>query len=299
MSFIGLAITGYLLLALEGVFSKYLLTGKIKSWPTYAFYVGVFSLFGLILLPFGAVWPGGKSFALALTAGGLFFISLCFLYQALERSAASRVYVLYGTLVTLGTMVLAPAFSNEDLTPREIFGTLLLLVGGFLISYKFYKKKFFGGYKATLVAGITGAVSLLFLKKTYLVMNFFSGYAFSRLGIFLGALVLLGIPVFRKKIKYSLKQKSRRQNTTYFFGVLGNKSLAGLGTILISGAIYKGSVTIVNALMAVQFLGTFLLATLLALFWKKELQEEIFRQNIIFKLLGVMCVVVGVMLVAR
>ncbi len=44
-----IAIAGYLLLAIEAVIAKILLTSKVKDWRLYSFYVGLLSLTGVFL----------------------------------------------------------------------------------------------------------------------------------------------------------------------------------------------------------------------------------------------------------
>lgn len=298
MSFISIAIIGYSLLAVEGVLSKYLLTGKIKSWQVYLFYVGMLSLFGLVFIPFGLAWWGMNVFVFSLLSGLSLFVSLAFLFQALQVSAVSRVYVLYGAITTITTFILANVFFMEELTIKEIIGIVFLLIGGFFISFKFYKRRFFSSYKKIILAGVLAGISFVLLKNVYDNSNFVSGYVYSRLGIFLGTLIFLAIPIFRKEIFKKRISQKKEKKLGNFFGVVLAKAIAGAGVILISYSISIGSVTIVNALNSVQYLLTFFLATILAVFLKNVIKERLTFSNVVFKLIGVFFISLGVFLVS-
>lgn len=263
MNFVWLAILGYLFLALEAVVGKYLLMGKIKNWRLYLFYVSFLSLFSLFFSPFGLAWWGWKLFLWSFLSGAIFFLSLSFLFYSLSTSVASRVYVLFGAISTFTTFVLMKLFSEEDLKSWEIISVFLLLLGGFFISFKFSQKRFFHNCQKVILSGFLAGISLVLLKYIYNETNFISGYVYSRLGIFGMAVLFLGIPFWRKKTFIKNKKNQKKRS---FLIVLPVKILAGIGTILISYSISVGSLTIVNALVSVQYLATFLLTMGLAFF---------------------------------
>ena len=296
MSFLSFSIIGYLLLSVEAVLSKALLTGRLRSWQVYVFYVGIFSAFSFLLFPFGLCWSGWESFGISFFSGLVFLGSIGFLFNALYRSSASRVYVLFGSVSTVTTLFLSDIIMGKSVATNEVIGVFILLLGGFFISFKFYKGRLFSSWKKILVAGILNGASLVILKVSYEQQNFISGYIYSRLGIVFGTLVLFSWSSFRRAIN-SGTSKSRKKNTGDLFGVIGTKALAGLGTITVQYAIFLGSVTIVNALVSVQYLFTFIFSTILSIFFKRIFREETFASNLFFKFIGVTLVIVGVFLV--
>jgi drug/metabolite transporter (DMT)-like permease len=293
-----IAIAGYFLLAVEGIFSKFLLTGKIKNWRLYSFYVGILSLNGIIFAPFGMVWRGWILLLISLLAGLVFYISIIFLYRALQKSSASRVYVLFGAVVTIGTLLWEHILVGKNFTFDEILGVLFLIIGGFFISFKIYKLKFFSNYKNAFTAGLLMSFALVMLKYAFDGQNFVTGYVFSRVGIFLTAISLLGSGSFRKAVKRNFSKKERKNQKGNFAGVLTAKVIAGVGTLMVNFAISLGSVALVNALVSVQYLFTFLLAIVLGMYFKEYLQEKLNFYNIVFKAMGVAAVIVGVILVS-
>jgi drug/metabolite transporter (DMT)-like permease len=150
-----------------------------------------------------------------------------------------------------------------------------------------------------VVAGFLVAFSLIFLKYVYDDQNFVSGYVYSRLGMFLSAVIFLLIPFSGKQVNFSKgkTKKDKKKNGLDALAVLCTKALAGVGAILTYYAISLGSVTVVNALVSVQYLFTFLLVVILG-FYIDSLRENLTFKNVIFKSLGVLLVIFGVVLIS-
>ena len=288
---------GYLFLAIEAVVTKILLTNKIKSWQLYSFYVGLLSLNGVFFAPFGLKWFGWFLFAESLLAGVIFFLALIFLYKSLRKSSASRVFVLYGGIVTLVSFVLSGFLLGETFSIFNLVGLGLLMIGGFFTSFKIEEKRFFRSYKNVIFSGILMGVALIILKDVFDSQNFITGYVFSRIGIFLSALSLMFFGEFRIAIQKHFSKKPRKNNQKNFGLVVGTKILSGSGTLLIQYSISIGSVALINALVSIQYLFTFVLATLVSLFLKNVIQEKLTWKNLIFKIIGVVFIVVGIVLI--
>ena len=292
------AIGGYALLAGEAVLSKFLITARLKNWQLYTFYVGIFSGFALVFTPFGFEWHGPEAFLAAIISGFLFYLALAFLFQSLLVSSAVRVYVLFGAVITLTTVFLARIFLDDKITALSILGIAFLILGGLLISFKHYEKTFFSNWQKTVLAGILAALSYIVLKYAYSQQNFISGYVISRIGITIFAFLSLLVPSFRKNIFASLRKGKRKEHIKDFFGSVVAKTVAGTGTVLIHYSIFLGSVVIVNALVSVQYLLTFLISVVLSFYWKKIFIEKFTPLNIVLKVLGVALVVLGTVLVS-
>jgi drug/metabolite transporter (DMT)-like permease len=292
------AIAGYTLLAGEAVLSKFLVTARLKNWQLYTFYIGLFSVFSLVFTPFGLDWWGPQAFLAAVFSGVLFYLALIFLFQSLFVSSAIRVYVLFGASTTLATTLLAPLFLKEKITSLSFLGIALLVLGGFFIAFKHYERKFFSNWQKTILAGILAAASFIVLKFAYSEQNFVSGYIVSRMGITAAALFSLLVPTFRRKIFSSFKKEKKKENVKNLFGSIAAKTLAGVGTVFIHYAIFLGSVVTVNALVSVQYLLTFIFSVVLGFFWKKIFIEKFTPFNIFLKVLGIICVVLGTILVS-
>jgi len=298
MSFISIAIIGYLLLSVESVLSKALLVKRLANWQIYVFYVGIFSIFSFVLFPLGLVWSGWNSFGLAFLSGLIFLGAISFLFKALRDSTASRVYTLFGSFTAITTFLFSEMIFLKDLNIRNSCGIILLLVGGFFIAYKFYKKRFFRNWKKIVIAGFLSGVSLIILKLSFENQNFISGYIYSRMGIVAGTIGLLTFPFFRKNILKQFKKRKTKEKLLDFTATVGIKILAGLGTIIVTYAIFLGNITVVNSLASIQYLFTFIFSIILSIHFKLIFQEELTKADLLSKLIGVVLVIVGIILVS-
>ncbi|MDP1845342.1 MAG: hypothetical protein Q8L09_01175 [Candidatus Moranbacteria bacterium] len=297
MNWITITIIGYTLLAVEAVMSKYILAGRMKGWRLYTFYVGLFSLFTLVLSPFGLKWGGTIPFLITFFSGIIFYISLGFLFSALLRSSTERVYTLQGASITLLTLLFSFLLLGEIVYLSKIIAIVLLVIGGFFISFKFYRGRFFSGWQKVIIAALLSSVSLIMLKYSYNGQSFITGYVFNRMGIFSGALLSLAVPAFRREILNNWKKKSVSQNTINLAGTIIAKTIAGIAMLLINYGIYLGSVSVVCALVSVQYLLTFAFVFGLSFYFRKIFVQHMTWQNIFSKIVGIALITAGTILV--
>jgi uncharacterized membrane protein len=297
MNAILLANFGYMLIAIESVVSKFLLSGKVKSWKLFVFYIGLFSGFSIFFAPFGLHWYGFEIFLISLLAGILFFVHYAVLYRTLEHCQASRVYVVSGAVATMATILLTKTFQVEEISSLQFLGVCLLLVGGILVSLKVKELEFFEGFTGSVLAGLVLSLSLVVLKYTYVEQDFISGYVYTRMGSVVATILFLSVPSVRKEVMFLLKKKGNKERAGQFFSVMAAKVIAAAGTLMVNGAIYMGNVSVVNALIAVQYLCTFIFSLLLSLRYAKIYAEKFMPADLILKSIGVGLVVAGVFFV--
>jgi drug/metabolite transporter (DMT)-like permease len=297
MNWIAITILGYALLAVEAVMSKYILAARMKNWQLYTFYVGIFSVFSLSFAPFGLKWFGTIPFLISFLSGIIMFLSLAFLFHALLRSSASRVYILFGASSTITVTVLAKIVLGDAFSTKEVAGILLLLIGGMIISFKFYASRFFSHWRGATLAGILAAFSMILLKYGYNHQAFVSGYILSRSGMLFGALASLLIPEFRKAVFNGLKKRKRKENIENLAGTIIAKGTAGLGTLLVNYSIAIGSVAVIGSFVSVQYLLTFVFALFLSYYFKDIFIEKFSMLNVLTKIAGILVITIGTLLV--
>lgn len=261
MSFL-LAIIGYFLAALVFVLDRYILHSRIPSPSVYAFFVGMFSIFGLLVAPFGLGFFGWGPTLLALLSGVLFVWGLVALYSAIAVSDISRIAPLVGSLATAFVLLVSQSgilVASESFDAMKVWAICLLVGGGLLLSlqFPFKRRVFFRGFAFSVMAGVFLALFSLLYKAGAEGQNFVSDFVYSRLGMVLGAFSLLLYAPFRKKILHSCcrveqKERRKRQWTTVIIFV-GNKTLSGVSYFCNSLAITLGSVVAVQALASVQY----------------------------------------------
>jgi drug/metabolite transporter (DMT)-like permease len=310
------SITSYFINAGVHVADKFLLSKKIHSSIVYAFYVGIWSIFNFTLLIFDFWVPTAREFGIDILAGLLFLVTLIFWYKALHQSEATRVVPIVGALVPIFSLLLGYIFLDEVLEQKQILAFFILIAGGILISVKhtrFYAlselsnrlKNIFGnmlgGIHASyrpmqrlvvnsLVSATLFATYYVIIKYVYTFQPFIGGFVWSRLGTFLGVIIIFLIPQYRKKIIEYRKHTKKPKSLGLFLAV---RLLAALAFIMLNWAISLGSVAMINALQGTQYVFLFLLVLFLSARYPKVLKEEWGRGVILQKSIGIVLVMLG------
>ena len=134
ISWVYIAIVAYFLTALNSVVDKYLLGRSIPHPVVYAFYVGVFSIFTIILTPFGFMWPGWVQFGAALFVGIVFLLALISFFAALKADEASRMVSIVGGVTPIFILILSAVVFGDSLRGNEYYALALLVLGTVVIS---------------------------------------------------------------------------------------------------------------------------------------------------------------------
>ncbi len=301
-----LAIGSYLLLALNGVADKFLLSKSVKHPVAYAFYVGITGPFTLVLSLFGLA---GKylhlsffqnTFSLqflsfpdtmvALLAGACFPYALYFLYKAIQETSVSRVLPIEGGLVPFFTLILAYIILGERLTNYQIYAFFFLVLGAGLISLK--KKK--GEYHSIAMGSATTAaflfaMSFVLTKYVFNQVNFGSGLIWTRFGFFLASVSFLATAKSRSYIFNAPKETTTGNKFVY----LAARVSGGLSGFMQNYAISIGSVTLVNALQSTQYAFLLILTVFLSVKYPKILKEDVSKKIIVLKAVAIALISFG------
>ena len=311
-----IALIAYFANALVYVADKFILSKKIHSSITYAFFVGIWSFFNLILLFLDPWFPTWPELLLDLTAGIVYLLTLVFWYKALHQSEATRVVPIVGALIPICSFVLSFIFLGESLTERQFLAFLILIVGGVLISVKhtrFYMfkefknrlKNVFGDllgsihaqYRPTKRLIINSLVSAFFFAAYYVLIKyiynnqpFIGSFVWSRMGSFLGALFILLAPNWRHAIIKYQKGKKTPKNLLFFFGV---RILAGVAFIILNWAVSMGNVSLINSLQGAQYIFLMIIMFVISTKYPKIIKEELGQGVWMQKCLGTILVTIG------
>lgn len=301
------------------VADKFLLSKKIHSSIAYAFYVGVWSIFNVGLLFFWPWTPNLRELTLDLLTGFLFLITLIFWYKALHQSEASRVVPIVGALVPIFSFILSFVFLGETLSKQQLLAFIILICGGVLISIKhtkvyLYKKviirfrEIIGNIIGDIPAGAQPASRLLInamaaavffaiyyvlIKYIYTYQPFIGGFVWSRLGSFVGVILMLFVPDWRRII-FAQQKGAKTPKNLFFFLII--RLWAAAAFIMINWAISLGNVAIVNALQGVQYLFLFIIILLISNKFPKMLNEQLGGGVFLQKLIGTIMVCLGLYL---
>lgn len=307
MNWLAISIIAYFLLALEVVLNKFLLTSRRVSHPViYAFYVGVLGLFALAFIPFGVHTLGYSDILFRFAAGTVFIYGMFSLFSAINKSEASRVIPVTGAVVPILALFLSAIFLNEHLKNSQITGIVFLVLGGLWISYDISstrKFKLFDGFYWSVLAGILLAISAVTLKGFYNHDNFINVFVWRVVGSFFGVLTFLLVPAWRKMIfssifKFKKPEREHKRSGSLF---ILTRAIGGSGSILKEKAtsLMLASVTIVNALVAVEYVFVFILGVVFSLWFPNFFEEKKDAKSVAQKMLAILLIAVGLFLVAK
>ncbi len=318
---LAIAITAYFIDAGIYIADKFLLSKKIHSSIVYAFYVGIWSIFNLVLLLIDPMIPSPQYLLLDLLVGFLYLITLVFWYKALHQSEATRVVPIVGALIPVFSFIFSFVFLGEKLSEGQILAFGILVIGGVLISIKhtsFYElsrvkerfKNIFGNilgpihaeYRPTQRLIINSVLSALFFAAYYVLIKhvynnqpFISGFVWSRMGSFLGAILIFAVPSWNRQIR---KTKKEQKGVKNLFNFLVIRLFAALAFILLNIAISLGNVALTNSLQGTQYVFLFFIVLFLSAKYPKVLKEELGGGVLIQKVLGILLIGIGLYMLA-
>jgi len=296
MSWILIAILAYFLNSVVLITDKFLVSKEVSSPVTYAFYVGVLSVFVVCFIPFTNFFiPSGRILVTSLLSGVAFLFALVFFFTALFKDETSRVItVVFGSLIPIFALLLSAVFLQEALSFQQLFAFVLLVSGSVLICCNkgrlHIKTK---NLSFAFLSAFLFSVSHILIKIVYLEQPFLNSFIWSRIGSFMAAFLLL-IPIANRKKIFST---GRRRDKTNFL-LVGNKVLAGLYFVLLNWSISQGSVSMINALQGIQYVFVFVIVFLFSRAFPNILKEELDKMIIWQKISAIFLISLGLIVLS-
>ncbi len=300
-----ISILAYLLVALETILDKFLLSSNKISHPViYAFYSGILSSFALLFFPFGFHFIGFGKLFVGILAGTIFVYGILALFYAIKESDASQVTPVVVATTPIVTYFLSLFILHDRLFFRQLLGVFILISGGLLVSVDLTRRKkdkFFKGFYHAILAGALLALAFTLFKHLYNDGKFINIFIWTRFGLFFGAFSLLLFSNWRKIILKSLHKFKKPQTEHYQSGTLFviTKTLGGLGSIALNYAISLGDVTVVNALVSLEYAFVFIFEVVLAFWFPSIFKRTKSPLGVLQKSIAVVLIGTGVFLVSH
>ena len=289
MAWIYLVIFAQFLNALVVLIDKHIVTSNTFVKPvTYAFFVAFLSVPVVVVALFGFVsFPTFNIINLSLLIGLSYVLSILFLYNGLTKADASDVVPVMGALAAITSFVFGVFLLNEKLSEDFIIAFILLMLGTSLMSYfRFNRKVLFYSVASGALFGLSSVLIKLMFSET----DFLNGFFWSRMGNVFMAFLLLCWPANFKTITSGIRQSPNKTKLL----VLGNKFLAGIAFLLMFLGIKLGDVSLVNALIGVQFVFILLFAFLFSKKFPKYLYENVHhKETVLQKILALKFIIIG------
>ena len=296
MTWLLLVITSYFINAVTAIIDKFLLNKSVPSPKAYAFYVGLLSIFVVVLIPFGVVWPGLKLFIQDIIPGIIFFWAVFFFVTAVKKNEVSRVVTTIGGFTPILVLILSFLFLNERLRGIHLAAFSILVLGGILISLKRDETGKAGKKLTSTGVGISILAALFFafyyVSAKFIFSDsqpFISAFFWSRLGSFLAAISILVFSSWRIAIFGARKTAGVKGGALF----VTNKVLAAGAFILLNYSIKLGDVSLINAIQGAQYAFLLVLVAILAKKYPKVLEEKMTGKIIAQKVSAIILIGIG------
>ena len=291
-----------MLWAISVHFDKYLVERFFKDSN-----VAVLLLFtafiGVLLLPFiwflepGVMHHDVSSIALMILSGILYLSAMLLYLQALQSEEASVVAPFFQSGPLFG-YALAYLVLGETLTPRQMAGGALIVIGALFVSLRFGQSaRLFKARLAMLMlaCGFIMALSGLIFKMFALKVEFWTTIFWMFVGEAIFGIGLLMIASYRRQFLALF-----RQHTVALLSINGSNELINLsGSLGNRYALLFAPLSIVQAIGSTTTLFVFAFGIVLSIFFPKLSREDLSARELVQKGAAAILVAIGVALVTR
>jgi len=294
-----ITILAYLFLALASLADRYLLVGPLKDPKSYAFFVGLFGMFSLVLVPFGFEIPAPNQIFLSLSAGVIWIFAIFLLYSAILQSEVSKIVPAIGGFLPIFTFFISRVvFSQEaKISFFEILAFSFLVFGSVLISLEKKKEFLRRDIKLSGLCAFFFAIGFFLMKAVYLQQTFISGFIWMRFGGIIFSLLLLIFPEVRKIVFSQGIVKKTQISLPLVLGQIAG----GVGFMLQSFAVFlasPGQLPMINALEGIRYAFLLFFVLILSKISPQILKEQISGKMLLQKVLAIGFIGIGLALMA-
>lgn len=299
MTIVLLLVIAYLLISFTAVTDKFILTKALLQPVVYAFFISTIGLAALILLPFGFSLPPVATWGSSLVAGGCYTLAIFFLYHALQRGEASRVFATAGSLGAVLTFVFSSFVLNDQLSSTELIAFGLLVIGGLVISLE--RQSSASGRAGLLYAVLTAlmfGISYTAAKAAYNQQGFVTGFVMIRVFAFLAILPFLASAANRRFISQSLHARSPIRRRSFQLALAAGQVTSGIGFLILNYVISLTNAALALAAQGLQYAFLFIATVFLSKQFPNILRENITRPVIVQKVAAIGLISLGLIILA-
>lgn len=254
MSWFLVSLLAQFILGTSALADKLLLKKSFSHPAGYTFWLGVFGLVSVIFLPFGFVNVSRQTLVIAFAAGGVFMAGMLFYFYALFYSKAGGSIVSVSGFSPLATLVFGAVFFGSVLEPYQMVSFILLVCGGFLVTFLEEKQTRARTLLFVLLAAGCLGLSHVLSKQVFDASNFITGFFWMKAGGTAFVLFFLLYTPWRRGIFSQNNERRLYGKTAYVL----NRAYAGVGSVLVFYAFSLGSPALVDAMQSIRFFIIFL-----------------------------------------
>ncbi len=294
------AILAYVFFGFASLGDKLMLNGKTATAPkpkSYTFYVGIFSLFVIVIIPFiQFTIPSATGFFWLLADAIAHIVAMYAMYVAIAKFDISKVIATIGATQPIFIFVFTYIFwGPQTMSPTAIIAFVLLFLGSVIISIEKTIKITADYLKITIFSSLMFALDYIFMKRAFTQVPFLSGIIWIQILISFCALFILFSKKARAEIFSKQMVEDRKNQIIFLFAQLSG----GLGNLTQAFAISLAPVIFlatINSLRGVQFVFLFFATIFISRFYPKILKEDLSKRIIYQKIFSIILIVGGLIL---
>ncbi|MFH0937401.1 MAG: DMT family transporter [Candidatus Daviesbacteria bacterium] len=301
MSFLPIAIVAYALNGGAILIDKILLRTTLPNPITYTFFINLFQILVIFLIPFGFKPELTPATFWAISSGMVSVVSFYAYFASLKRNEASIVGPVVGTFNPLFALLLGGLFLGQILTLNQYLAFFVLLIGSMLLTLNLWhgrlilNKYFFW----MVAAGFFFGLSYVLLRQAFLTSSFLNAFIISRVSAALFALTFLLYPVSRRQIFASRKFQENITSRSTLILLISGQTMGALSTTLLTIGTYFAHPSLVNSVFGVQYLVILAVAIILVKKHPHLLNEHLSQHAVLQKVSGAIIISLGLYLLAR
>jgi drug/metabolite transporter (DMT)-like permease len=224
-----------------------------------------------------------------LIASLIYIIATIFYYKAIEKNDASIVVVMF-QMIPVFSYIFALLLFKENLTIRQIIGSIIIMLSTIIISFNFTEKNNSKKFKALILM----TMSSLFYSIYYILFDaairnssFYSCAFWYQIGFLIMGIILLGIKSFRVPFINTIKKNGKK----YLALNTINEVINLIASLLVNFANLLIPIALVNVLNGFHGTFTFILGIIGTILLPKYIKEDLSTKVVIQK---IACIILGI-----
>ena len=229
-----------------------------------------------------------------LIASFVYIIATVFYYKAIEKNDASIVCVMF-QMIPVFSYILALILFKENLTIRQIIGSIIIISSAVIISFDFDEKNNKEKFKALLLMILSSfcySIYYILFDIGIRISSFYACAFWYQIGFLIMGLVLLCIKSYREPFINTIKKNGKKYLTLNTINELINL----IACLLTNYANLLIPIALVNVLGGFHGTFAFILGVigtkLLPKYIKEDLSKKVVMQKIICIILGIIGLII-------
>ncbi len=255
---------------------------------------------GIVLTPFWlllshfSVGISTISLISAFSAALIYILATVFYFKAISENDTSIVVMMF-QLIPVFSYLLALIFFKENLTIRQIIGSIIIILSAIIISFDFNERNNKKKFKALMLMTLSSlCFAIYFILFDVAIRNSaYKACAFwFQIGFLIIGLVLLCLKSYRVPFIKVTKKSGKR----YFMLNTLNEILNLIANLLVNYANLVLPIALVNVLNGFQGTFVFILGVIGTIFIPKYIKEDLNRKVVIQKVLCILLGIIGLII---